>query len=177
MKAVVWNMHMIVNKDKKIRNPPIEHKNWEASLGIFYWLWTRTDFYKHIICAYFNKIYWRRRKIIPRGGSLPVTPVNLGEAMFLSDATTPLKRPRFCPSKPFTDHKSSPSSHSNLPTLVPNLLSTPNEIQCKKSHSTSDKNHSKREKKENLYLPGSWHNALDIEFMPGTPTYLLLVAS
>lgn len=37
----------------------------------------------------------RDRFIIPRGGGRPVTSVNLGEAMPLSDTTTPLKRPRF----------------------------------------------------------------------------------
>lgn len=68
-----------------------------------------------------------RRDIIPRGGGRPVTFVNLGETMFLSDATTPWKRPRFCPSKPTKDHKFSSSNHSNLPTPTPNLLSTPAE--------------------------------------------------
>lgn len=64
-------------------------------------------------------------KHLPRGGGRPVTSVNLLENIFLSDATTPSKLPRFCPSKPVNDHKFFSSNHSKLPTPTPNLLSTP----------------------------------------------------
>lgn len=62
---------------------------------------------------------------LPRGGGFPVTPVNLDDITFLSEATTPSNCPKSCPSRPINDHKSLSHSQLTLPMVTPYLASIP----------------------------------------------------
>lgn len=64
-------------------------------------------------------------KNLPRGGGFPVTPVNLDDIRFLSEATTPSNCPKSCPSRPINDHKSLSHSQLTLPIVTPYLASIP----------------------------------------------------
>lgn len=115
--------------------------------------------------------------IIPIGGCFPVTSVNLDKNVFLSVATTPIKWPTSCPSMLVNDHAFWSINQSNLPIVCPNLVSIPNwKRKTEKSYEHLNQSAQRTELVNLNSIPGSWHNALQTEFIPGTPTYLVFTS-